>query len=28
MNRIFNATEPVNVAKVAGAGNKILYMMD
>lgn len=28
MNEVLNATNPTTIAKVAGAGNKILYLLD
>jgi len=28
MNEIFTALDPQYIARVAGAGNKIVYMMD
>jgi len=28
MNDLFNAIEPINVSRVAGSGNKIVYLVD
>ena len=28
MNKLFEALDPINVGRVAGAGNKIVYMLD
>ena len=28
MNQIIDSLKPINVAKVAGSGNKILYILD
>lgn len=28
MDELFNALDPINVGRVAGAGNKIVYMLD
>ena len=28
MNKIIDATNPLHVARVAGSGNKIVYMLD
>ena len=28
MNDVLNAVEPMNISKVAGSGNKIVYMLD
>lgn len=28
MDELFNAIDPINVPRVAGSGNKIVYMLD
>lgn len=28
MDELFNAVNPINIARVAGSGNKFVYMLD
>jgi hypothetical protein len=28
MNELFNALNPINVGRIAGSGNKVIYMLD